>query len=152
MALVFALGMVFIPTVARRARAATYVDTALTTHRSYLDDKLPLEIESDSPEAVTGWFAGKVPFDFRLPTSQTSSNGEPAYRRVGARLTCPAGAVVTANSFIADGMFTGQSKEFLQVFKNLAEEADAASRFEVICRRFINSQAYIQNENKLTAS
>jgi mycothiol system anti-sigma-R factor len=86
MALVFVLGMVFIPTIARRARAATYVDTALTTHRSYLDDKLPLEIESDSPEAVTAWFAGKVPFDFRLPTSQTSPIGEPAYRQVGASL------------------------------------------------------------------
>jgi hypothetical protein len=86
MVLVFVLGMVFIPTIARRARAATYVDTALTTHRNYLDDKLPLEIESNSPEDVTAWFAGKVPFDFRLPTSQTSPNGEPAYRQVGARL------------------------------------------------------------------
>jgi mycothiol system anti-sigma-R factor len=85
-ALVFVLGMVFIPTIARRARAATYMDTALTTHRSYLDGKLPLEIESDSPEAVTAWFAGKVPFDFRLPTSQSSPNGEAAYRQVGARL------------------------------------------------------------------
>jgi mycothiol system anti-sigma-R factor len=85
-ALVFLLGMVFIPTIARRARAATYMDTALTTHRSYLDGNLPLEIESDSPEAVTAWFAGKVPFDFRLPTSQASPNGEPAYRQVGARL------------------------------------------------------------------
>src|ERR1700735_5668701 len=36
-AFVFVLGMVFVPTIARRARAASYVDTALTTHRSYLD-------------------------------------------------------------------------------------------------------------------
>jgi mycothiol system anti-sigma-R factor len=85
-ALVFVLGMVFIPTIARHARAATYVDTALTTHRSYLDGKLPLEIQSDSPEAVTAWFAGKVPFDFRLPTSHLLPNDQPAYRQVGARL------------------------------------------------------------------
>ena len=85
-ALVFVLGMMFIPTIASNARAATYIDTALTTHRSYLDGKLPLEIESDSPEAVTAWFAGKVPFDFRLPTSQPFPNGQPAYRLVGARL------------------------------------------------------------------
>jgi mycothiol system anti-sigma-R factor len=84
--LVFVLGMVFIPTIARRARAATYIDTALTTHRSYLDGNLPLEIESDSPEIVTAWFTGKVPFDFRLPTSQASPNGEPAYKQIGARL------------------------------------------------------------------
>lgn len=38
------------------------------------------------------------------------------------------GAVATVNSFIADGMFTGQSKEFLRAFKDLGEEADAASR------------------------
>jgi mycothiol system anti-sigma-R factor len=85
-ALVFVLGMMFIPAVVSNARAATYIDTALTTHRSYLDGKLPLEIESDSPEAVTAWFAGKVPFDFRLPTSQSSPNGQPVYRLVGARL------------------------------------------------------------------
>jgi anti-sigma factor RsiW len=86
MALLFVLGMMFIPTIASNARAATYIDTALTTHRSYLEGKLPLEIESDSPEAVTAWFAGKVPFDFRLPASQSFPNDQPAYRLVGARL------------------------------------------------------------------
>jgi hypothetical protein len=85
-ALVFVLGMMFIPTISSNARAAAYVDTALTTHRSYLDGKLPLEIESGSPEAVTAWFAGKVPFDFRLPTSQLFPNDQPVYRQVGARL------------------------------------------------------------------
>jgi mycothiol system anti-sigma-R factor len=85
-ALVFVLGMIFVPPIVSNARAATYIDTALTTHRSYLDGNLPLEIESDSPEAVTAWFAGKVPFDFRLPASQSIPNDESAYRLVGARL------------------------------------------------------------------
>jgi mycothiol system anti-sigma-R factor len=85
-AFVFALGMVFVPTIARHARAASYVDMALTTHRSYLDGRLPLEINSESPEEVTAWFAGKIPFDFRLPTSQLLPNDQPAYRQVGARL------------------------------------------------------------------
>jgi anti-sigma factor RsiW len=85
-AFVFVLGMVFVPMIARRARAASYVDMALTTHRSYLDGKLPLEINSESPEEVTAWFTGKVPFDFRLPTSQLLPNDQPAYRQVGARL------------------------------------------------------------------
>jgi hypothetical protein len=39
------------------------------------------------------------------------------------------GAVATVESFIADGLFKGQSKEFLQTFKHMAEEADAAERF-----------------------
>jgi mycothiol system anti-sigma-R factor len=85
-ALVLVLGMIFISTIVSNARAATYIDTALTTHRSYVDGKLPLEIESNSPEAVTAWFAGRVPFDFRLPTSQSFPNGQPVYRLVGARL------------------------------------------------------------------
>jgi len=38
------------------------------------------------------------------------------------------GAVATIASFTADGLFAGQTKEFLQVVKQLAEEADAAIR------------------------
>jgi hypothetical protein len=38
------------------------------------------------------------------------------------------GAVATVQSFIADGLFTGQSKHFLQTFLTLGEEADAARR------------------------
>jgi hypothetical protein len=40
-----------------------------------------------------------------------------------------AGAVAAIASFTADGLFTGQSKKFLQTVQALAEEADAASRF-----------------------
>jgi Ferritin-like domain len=39
------------------------------------------------------------------------------------------GAVATIASFTADGLFTGQSKKFLQTVQALAEEADAATRF-----------------------
>jgi hypothetical protein len=38
------------------------------------------------------------------------------------------GALATIASFTADGLFAGQTKEFLQVVKQLAEEADAATR------------------------
>jgi len=71
----------------RHARATAYVDAALATHRSYLDGALPLEIRSDSPQTVTSWFAGKVPFDFRLPASQSlPDDGQAAYRQVGGRV------------------------------------------------------------------
>ena len=39
-----------------------------------------------------------------------------------------AGAVATIASFTADGLFVGQSKEFLKVVNQLAEAADAATR------------------------
>jgi hypothetical protein len=39
-----------------------------------------------------------------------------------------AGAVATVASFTADGLFVGQSPKFLQTLKQMAEEADAATR------------------------
>jgi len=39
-----------------------------------------------------------------------------------------AGAVATIASFLADGLFVGQSAKFLQTVNQLAEEADAATR------------------------
>ena len=80
------LGLTLVPTVVRHAEAATFIDTAVTTHRAYQENQLPLEIRSSSPEAVTAWFAGKVPFQFRLPSSQSPPSGHPAYALTGARL------------------------------------------------------------------
>ena len=42
--------------------------------------------------------------------------------------TQEAGAVASIQSFISDGLFIGQPKEFFRLFLELAEEADAASR------------------------
>jgi anti-sigma factor RsiW len=80
------LGLTLVPRVVRHAEAATFIDTAVTTHRAYQENQLPLEIRSNSPEAVTTWFAGKVPFQFRLPSSQSPPDGHPAYALTGARL------------------------------------------------------------------
>jgi hypothetical protein len=38
------------------------------------------------------------------------------------------GAVATINSFTADGLFIGQSKQFLNILQAMAEEADSAKR------------------------
>jgi len=86
MIIVVVLGLTLLPTVVRHAEAATFIDTAVTTHHSYQENQLPLEIRSSSPEAVTAWFAGKVPFQFRLPSSQSLPGGHPAYALTGARL------------------------------------------------------------------
>src|SRR5260370_26828863 len=84
--LLFVLGLVFVPDIAQRVRAAAYVEAATRTHRSYLNGELPLQCQSDSPEAVTAWFANKTPFHFRLPASQPALHGTPAYRLTGAPL------------------------------------------------------------------
>jgi anti-sigma factor RsiW len=72
--------------VIREVRASEYVDAALSTHRDYLSGHLPLQIRTDSPEAVTGWLAGKVSFPLQLPDSQEQSGSKRTYRLLGARL------------------------------------------------------------------
>jgi anti-sigma factor RsiW len=80
------LGLALAPAIVQRAAAATFIDKAVTTHRIYQDNQLPLEIRSDSPAAITAWFADKVPFQFRLPAPQTQPDAHPAYTLTGARL------------------------------------------------------------------
>jgi anti-sigma factor RsiW len=80
---VVSLCLILVPRLVRRVHATGYVETAVGVHRSYLEGKLAPEIESDSPAFVTAWFAGKVPFDFRLPADR---GGNPLYRLSGARL------------------------------------------------------------------
>jgi anti-sigma factor RsiW len=80
------LALAFVPNAVRHVRAADYVETAVTTHRSYLDGHLEPGIRSDSPEQVTSWFEGKVPFSFRLPNAQATPGGTPKYQLAGASL------------------------------------------------------------------
>jgi anti-sigma factor RsiW len=59
---------------------------AVATHLKHLGGQLPFEVASDSPEHVSAWFAGKVPFSLKLPNYQESSGQERLYRIEGARL------------------------------------------------------------------
>jgi anti-sigma factor RsiW len=72
-----------LPGVVRKMHASSYVETAIAVHRSYLEGSLDVQIQSDSPTLVSAWFAGKVPFDFRLPAAR---DGNLVYRLAGARL------------------------------------------------------------------
>ena len=76
----------FTPPIVQRARANAFVEAAATTHQSYLEGNLPMEIHTSSPTAVTAWFAGKVPFHFQLPESQQPVNGPQIYQINGSRL------------------------------------------------------------------
>ena len=74
----------FVPNVVRQVRAASYVETAVSVHRSYLDGHRAMGLKSNSPETVTAWFTDKVPFHFRLPNAQSTPNKTPSYRLTGA--------------------------------------------------------------------
>jgi anti-sigma factor RsiW len=84
--LLVAAGLLPVPGILRRASANSYVEAAVAAHRSSLDGGLPLEIKSESPSVVTAWFAGKVPFNFRLPNSAEESGHEQLYQLTGGRL------------------------------------------------------------------
>jgi Putative zinc-finger len=86
LALILAVSALLFPQLLRRSNAAGYVEAAVAAHRSFLEGKLPLEVQSDSASTVTAWFAGKVPFVFRLPNSGATSAQGPVYRLVGGRL------------------------------------------------------------------
>jgi hypothetical protein len=82
--LALALCPFLVPNVVRNVRAASYVEAAIAEHRVHLDNSLPIGLHSNSPELVTAWFAGKVPFDFRLPAAESRLDAQPAYRLTGA--------------------------------------------------------------------
>lgn len=86
MILVLVLSLVFIPSALQRVRAADYVEAATQIHRSYLNGVLPLQCRSRSPEVITAWLAGKTPFHFQLPASQSVANSKVVYWLTGARL------------------------------------------------------------------
>jgi anti-sigma factor RsiW len=86
LALILAVSALLFPQLLRRSNSAGYVEAAVAAHRSFLEGKLPLEVQSDSAATVTAWFAGKVPFAFRLPDSGGAAIQKPVYKLVGGRL------------------------------------------------------------------
>ena len=84
--LLVAAGLLPIPGILRQVSANSYIEAAVAAHRSSLNGSLPLEIKSESPSAVTAWFAGKVPFNFRLPEAAEEVGHEQVYRLTGGRL------------------------------------------------------------------
>jgi hypothetical protein len=85
-AITIALCLAVIPNVERRVQAASYVETAVATHRSYVNGDLQQELKSGSPEEVTAWFAGRVAFEFRLPRPDSTPLSRPIYWLTGASL------------------------------------------------------------------
>jgi mycothiol system anti-sigma-R factor len=81
-----AAGLLLLPGIMQRSRANSYIEAAIAAHRSFLNGSLPLEIQSESPSVVTAWFAGKVPFTFRLPSSAEEPDHQQVYRLTGGRL------------------------------------------------------------------
>lgn len=85
-AIAIAVCLTVVPNVERRVEAASFIETAVVTHRNHVDGDLLPEFKSGSPEQVTAWFAGKVPFEFRLPRADAAPVTTPVYWLTGASL------------------------------------------------------------------
>jgi hypothetical protein len=81
-----AVCLVVIPNIEHRVQAASYIETAVATHRSYVNGDLHRELKSSSPEEVTAWFVGKLPFEFRLPRADSTPVSTSVYWLTGASL------------------------------------------------------------------
>ena len=68
------------------APPSEFARMAVDSHLRRLRGQLPLEIDSTSPEEISGWFRDKVSFSLTLPNYQGSSGQEMLYHLEGARL------------------------------------------------------------------
>lgn len=68
------------------SRPSELAAMAVESHLRRLRGQLPLEVVSDSPEEISGWFRDKVPFSLTLPNYQKASGQEQLYYLEGARL------------------------------------------------------------------
>jgi anti-sigma factor (TIGR02949 family) len=84
--LVIALCLIAVPNIVQNVRAENYLDTAIENHDRYLNHDMILGIRTNSPDAVTSWFADKLPFHFRLPNSEAALDANPSYKLAGASL------------------------------------------------------------------
>lgn len=84
--LVATAGSLVVPGIVRQSSANSYIEAAIAAHRGLVDGSLPLEVQSGSPSEVTAWFAGRVPFNFRLPSSHEQPEADQVYRLIGGRL------------------------------------------------------------------
>jgi mycothiol system anti-sigma-R factor len=84
--LLVAASLLLVPRILRQVSSDGYIETAVAAHRSFLNGSLPLEVQSESPSIVTSWFAGKVPFTFRLPSSAKEVEHQQVYQLAGGRL------------------------------------------------------------------
>ena len=81
------LGVIILWKVSERdAGANAFVDIAVETHRQQLAGHLPLEVRTKSAREISAWFAGRVPFKFRLPSSQETAGQPQEYELTGGRL------------------------------------------------------------------
>ncbi len=78
--------MVLKPLSVSDSKPMEFATMAAETHRRHLLGLLPLEVETESPNQISKWFDGKVPFAIQLPDYHPSAGVDEVYSIKGARL------------------------------------------------------------------
>jgi len=66
--------------------AGAFASLAVDTHLRHARGQLPLEVRSEAPAEVSGFFEGRVPFHLALPDYPVGQGEQKPYRLVGGRL------------------------------------------------------------------
>jgi anti-sigma factor RsiW len=85
-ALFLAAVVVWVATGFLRGAPVSFVSIAADSHQRYLKGQLPLEVFSNSPEEISGWFTGKLRFNLKLPEYPQQPGKPKPYQIEGARL------------------------------------------------------------------
>ena len=68
----------------RRVPLSKFASAALQAHKRHLHGERPLELRSSSPEVISAWFHGKVPFQVKLPKNEDLPAQQQPYQIEGA--------------------------------------------------------------------
>jgi anti-sigma factor RsiW len=80
------IGLYLFPSLQNRVRANSFIDAAISGDLSLSSHLMPLDVQTSSPQKVTEWFKGRVPFTFRLPNAGMASDENAKYTLAGGRL------------------------------------------------------------------
>jgi anti-sigma factor RsiW len=75
---------------------------AADTHLRYTRGQLPLEVGSERPEVVSGWFSGRVPFNLTLPDYPLAPGERKPYHLLGGRLVAYRGDYAAYVAYLMD--------------------------------------------------
>lgn len=81
------------------ASAEPMVRAAVLAHQQLEQNAVPLDISSDSPQAVSAWFASRVPFQFRMANAGMAADERAKYKLIGGRLLTVGGDRAVLLSF-----------------------------------------------------
>jgi anti-sigma factor RsiW len=84
--LILAVGGLLVKRQRQENQAGAMIEAAVAAHQELQRHASPLDITSDSSQAVTSWFQSRVSFPFHMANSGIASDANAQYKLTGGRL------------------------------------------------------------------